>query len=177
MPGFANILMKSCAAVAAAALLASCGEQKQVAVEPLPVVGITQQNREIAERLQAQMVANEIKATQEGEAAERQHLINLLSAPIARWVDMFQQLPDKPLAEVNALATKMQDIQAEMGAVPTSPCTEPKRSEVISGMEAVSALLAEYKTAKAEAVADISKRLGEAFVIVERGAGALSACA
>ncbi len=168
--------LNSLMVIIAAVVLTACSEDKAKNVETVTVKTIAQQNQEIAERLQEQMAANEKKSFAEGEAAERQRLIDFIQSAKQRWADFFYQLPGKNLTEVGELLKQMKAVRNEMATVPTSPCTASKRTEIAAHMQVVEALLAEFIAARGEVGADFPNRLGEAYMEVEKSERTLGSC-
>ena len=162
--------------ITAAMVLTACSDDKVKSVEAVTVKTISQQNQEIAVRLQEQMAANETKSFADGEAAERLRLIDFVRSAKQRWADFFYQLPGKNPKEVAELVQQMKVIRNEMAAVPTSLCTASKRNEIAGHMQAVEVLLAEFIAARGEVGADFPKRLGAAFTEVETSEQTLAAC-
>jgi hypothetical protein len=157
-------------------IVAGCGDKQPAAVEAAPITSVEQQNREIAERLAAQKSANEAKANAEGQVAERLRFVNLVQEPVTRWRAAFDKLPGKKPSEMDPIVSEMQSIRSELASVSTSSCTEPKLSTVLTSMDQVSTLLAEFKSANGEVKADFSTRLGDAASRVANASGALGEC-
>jgi hypothetical protein len=156
-------------------LQAGCSEEP-AKVEAVPVTSIEQQNREIAERLAAQKSANEAKANDEGQIAERLRFVNLVLEPVTRWRAAFDKLEGKKPSEMTALVAEMQSIRSELASVSTSSCTEPKLGTVLTSMDQVATLLSEFKSANGEVKADFSSRLGEAASRVVNASSAVGEC-
>ncbi len=160
----------------AALVLTACSEQTATKVEAVAVTSVGMQNREIAERLEAQNSAIEEKEFLEGQIAEKKRLVKLLQEPINRWSALYLQLPGKTAGEIGELISQMQALRVDIGAASTSACTEPKRDAVVSSMDAVGKLLDEFLAAKGETGADYPKRLGEAINAVQNHSTSLSSC-
>jgi hypothetical protein len=156
--------------------LAACGENKPVAVVADPVTSIEQQNRDIAARLAAQKGANETKSAAEAEVTDRRRLVAAVQEPTARWIAVYEKIGGKRANEIDALLTEMQAIRAELASASTSTCTDPKRAAIISGMDQVSALMAEFKSTNGNVDASFSSRIGSAAESILNAAGAVAAC-
>ena len=168
--------MKQIICVALLAVLAACGENKPVAVEAVPVTSIEQQNREIAERLAAQKGANEIKSTAEAEANDRRRMVAGVQEPTARWIAAYEKISGKKANEIEPMMAEMQAARADVASTSTSPCTDPKRAQVLAGMDQVTALINEFKSSNGNVDADFSSRLGNAASSVSNASSATAAC-
>lgn len=157
--------------------LAGCGESKPVALTAEPVTSIEAQNRDIAERLAAQKAANETKSTAEAEAADRRRTVTALQEPTARWLASYEKLSGKLSSEMDPIISELQTIRAELANASTSICTDPKRSVILSGMDQVNTLMAEFKSKNGIVDASFSSRLSSAAESVLNASGAVAACA
>lgn len=163
--------------VAVLVLLVACGESKPVAIEAVPVTSIEQQNREIAERLALQKGANETKATAEAEANDRRRMVAAVQEPTARWITAYEKISGKRANEIESMTVEMQAARAELASASTSICTDPKRAQVLAGMDQVTALINEFKSSNGNVDAEFSSRLGNAAAGVSNASSAAATCA
>ncbi len=164
-----------CSLLIAAALVA-CGENKTTKVDAAAITSIEQQNREIAERLQAQKAANDAAAAKASEVADRERYVSNLREIVSRWNGLFQQLAGRRANEIGDATTQLQAVRNELVSASTSACTEPRRDAMARSMDAVVALLEEFKASKGEGGAEFARRLSEASAGVQDNNGSLSGC-
>jgi hypothetical protein len=168
--------MKQIICVALLAALVACGENKPVAVEAVPVTSIEQQNREIAERLAQQKGANEAKATAEAEANDRRRMVAGVQEPTARWIAAYQKISGKRASEIEPMMAEMQAARADLASTSTSPCTDPKRVQVLASMDQVTVLINEFKSSNGNVDAEFPNRIGAAAASVSNASSAVAAC-
>jgi len=157
--------------------LAGCADKKNTAVEAAPMASIQQQDRQIAERLESQKAAQELRSNAESEAAERERLVVALNEPYARWSALFQQVAGKKANETAELVSKMRAVIAELADAPSNECTLPVKTAVVSAIRDAYAAIADFKSAKDDAtVSALSKRLGEAVASADGAVANLTKC-
>jgi hypothetical protein len=157
-------------------ILTGCGEKKPASVEAVPLTSIEQQNREIAQRLEAQKAANEAKALQEAEIADKQRMIRVVQEQVSRWLAAYSNIIGKKANELDEAIAQMQAARSELNAAATSACTELKRNAIVNNMDRVASLLAEFKAANGNMNAEFGTRLGEAVNSVSDAAGTIATC-
>ncbi len=160
----------------AVAGLSACGERNTAKVDAAAFTSIEQQNREIAERLQAQKAANEAAAAKQSEVADRERNVSNLREIVDRWNRLFQRLAGGRANDLGDPISQLQSIRNELISASTSACTEPRRDAMVRSMDAVVSLLEEFKAAKGDAGPDFGRRLSEASAGIQDSNGSLSGC-
>ena len=133
------------------ACLVACGDEEARKVETVAVKSISQQNQEIAERLQTQKAANETIAVQQGQAGDRERFVRIVREKVERWASVEQQMVGKPANELDEFISQLKAIRSELVSTSTSTCTEPKRDAILRGMDGSLSLLEEFKAKKGDA--------------------------
>jgi hypothetical protein len=133
--------------VATAIGLTACSKEKpapQAAVQE--VTSIEAQNREVAERMQAQKAELEDKASKEGVKTERQRVVDAVLGITQRWIAEYPNVLAKTTEQLQPVLANLRAIRSDLNFVPTSSCTRAIQSELGGLMDGVISALDSFRS-------------------------------
>jgi hypothetical protein len=172
------VIVSSVVIVCGALALGGCKKQ-EAAVPPTAnaVTSVEQQNREIAERLQAQKAEIAEGAAKDAAKAERERVVSALRDVATRWNNEFAKINGKLREDLPPILAALRGIRADVNFVPTSACTRPLQSELGAAMDGALAAVEEFRSGNGNPPEELVTRINELGGNSVLGvAGRVSAC-